>query len=437
MPKFFLTVLFLCVLLAGSPPCHAEYDYIDISTPFLRKIPIAVPEFKSLNQTPQELEISLAASDQLSAALDFTGYFKLLDRAAFLADPQTAAIAGPEIQFANWTAIGAEMLITAGIALVDGTMELELRLYDTFKERLLTGKRYRGQPTDQRTIIHRFCGEIMQQLSGHQGIFNSRIAFISSGSGNKEVYIADFDGHNPQPFTSNKSINLSPAWSSDGQWIAYTSYLRGKPDLYIRHISENRGALVDRTGTNISPSWVPGKFELAASLSFSGDPEIYLLTGGGKIINVLVQSSGIDVSPSFSPDGKKMAFVSNRAGSPQIYIKNLEDGSVERLTYQGRNNTQPAWSPRGDQIAYTGLDSGLFNIYLIGTDGRGPVQITYNQRDNESPSWSPDASMLAFSSNREGGEWRIYVMTAYGTDQRRLLQLPGQQTEPAWSANRP
>ena len=164
-----------------------------------------------------------------------------------------------------------------------------------------------------------------------------------------------------------ESINLSPAMSHDGKWVAYTSYAKGKPDLYIQNISDNRIAMVDKKGMGISPAWVPGKFELAASLSFSGDPEIYLLTGTGKVINRLTDSPGIDVSPTLSPDGNKMAFVSRRGGTPQIYVQNMNSGQAERLTFQGNNNTQPEWSPKGDKIVYTALAKGSgFNICVIG-----------------------------------------------------------------------
>ena len=78
------------------------------------------------------------------------------------------------------------------------------------------------------------------------------------------------------------------------------------------------------------------------------------------------------------------------------------------------------------------MESGRNNIFVIGSDGQGPIQLTQDQGDNEAPSWSPDASLIVFSSTREGPS-RIYVMTAYGTDQRRLLALKGEQTEPDWS----
>lgn len=430
-----LPAIVVAVLLGLFPwpaTALADYGYIDITNPFLRKIPIAIPTFKAFEEGTGDSQIGRQASDLLAETLDFTGYFKVLDRAGFLADPQSQAIVGANIDFSAWTGIGAELLVTGGFIVRDDRIELELRLFDTFKAQMLVGKKYTARLDDQRRMIRRFCSEVIFHLTGDRGVFESRIAFVSTGTGNKEVHICDFDGYNPKRFTTTKNITLSPAWSSDGRWIAYTGYGRGHPDLYIKHITEKRGALVNRKGINTSPAWLPGQFSLAATLSFTGDQEIYLLTGTGKITKRLTHSRGIDVSPVFSPDGRKMAFVSNRSGSPQIYIQDLETGHTERLTFEGNYNTQPAWSPKGGRIAYTAMDKGAINLFLIGLNGEPPMQLTRDAGDNESPAWSPDGSLIAFSSTREGPS-RIYVMTAYGTDQRRLLVLPGEQSEPAWS----
>jgi TolB protein len=422
-----VTVFFLAI--PGVP--LAGYDYIDITQPYLRKLPIAVPFFKKISTEDDATQLSRTLSDLLASTLDFTGYFKIMDREAFLVDPQSNA-GFANVTFHDWTSVGAELLVTGGVLVKDNLVEIELRLYDTFKEKLLVGKRYKGWVSDQRRIIRRFCSEVIYSLTGDRGIFDTEIAFVSTSSGNKEIYICEFDGYNPRRVTHTNSITLTPAWSSDGKWLAYTSYAKGKPDLYIKHLKEKRGTVISKKGVNQTPGWHPNKSLLAATLSFSGDPEIYLLTETGKVIKRLTNNRGIDVSPTWSPDGKNIAFVSNRSGSPQIYVKNLDSGQTHRLTFQGRYNTQPSWSPKGDKVAYSGMEHGLNNIFVIGIDGQGPIQLTHNEGDNESPSWSPDGNLIVFSSTREGPS-KIYVMTSYGTDQRRLLALKGQQTQPKWS----
>jgi TolB protein len=427
---FILFVPMLC--LAQSSP--DQYDYIDISNPFLRKIPLAIPLFKNVSGSGSEADSSKSATDLLASSLEFTGYFKIMDRGAFLFDPAKDGVLEPQINFANWTVIGAELLITGLFEERDGRIAVELRLFDTFKGQRMLGKKYTGQIADQRKIIHRFCSEVVEYLTGNKGMFASKIAFVSTGTGNKEIYSCEFDGYNPQQLTRNHAISLFPAWSSDGRYLAYTSYKGGKPDLFIKNLAEMQEVSVAENGINITAAWVPGKFELAATLSFSGDQEIYLLTGSGKIIKRITDMRGSDVSPTWSPDGNKMAYVSNRSGTPQIYIQDLATGKARRITYEGNYNTQPNWSPRGDKIVYSALVDGRHNIFVMDVEKLEPVQLTFESGDNESPSWSPDGSLIVFSSNREG-PYRLYVMNAFGTDQRRLLIMSGEQTNPKWSLN--
>ena len=429
----FVTCFTIFILL--SNPFNgfcSDYTYINISNPLLRKIPIAVPDFKNLSKNVQEIRYGKDALNILIHDLDFTGYLKTMDKKSFLQDPSKTGISGAEINFKDWTSIGAELLVTGGILVSGNIVTLKLRLFDPFKGSLLVGKVYTGHMSDIRKMVHRFSSEISYKLTGKRGVFSSKIAFVSKFKQHKEIFVCDFDGYNPVQVTHLKSITLSPSWSSDGKYLAYTSFARGKPDIYIKNLKEKRGVLVAFKGINITPDWVPGKFAFAACLSFSGDQEIYLLTGKGKIIKRLTENWGIDVSPAFSPDGKKMAFVSKRSGTPQIYIKNLSTGNVTRLTFQGRYNTSPAWSPSGDKIAYVGVVKDEINIYTIGIDGSESVQLTSDTGDNEDPAWSPDGNLIVFTSNREGVS-RIYVMTAVGNDQRRLLKIKGAQSEPDWS----
>lgn len=409
------------------------YDYINVSNPFLRKTPVAVTEFKAFNGHSSEVAAGRTARDILTQALDFTGYLKTMNPLAFLSNPAESGIQLSRINFHDWTGIGAELLVTGGIVETNGKIKLELRLFDTFKTKLLTGKVYTGPKSRLRKMIHLFCSEISHELTGKWGVFNTRIAFVSTVKGKKEIFTCDFDGQNIRQITFHKSICLSPSWSFDNKLLAYVSYAKGGPHIYVKNIKEKRGAIVNYKGMNISPAWMPGQLKFAAALSFSGDQEIYLLTKKGKIIKRVTKNWGIDVSPAFSPDGRKIAFTSKRAGTPQIYIADVNSQKVHRLTFKGDNNTSAAWSPDGRRIAYVGIEDNNIDIYVMNIDSGMPVQLTKDAGDNEDPSWSPDGSMLTFTSTREGGIAKIFVMNASGSDQRRLFHLKGRQSQPDWS----
>ncbi len=417
---------------------RAEYDYIDINNPLLRKIPLAIPLCSAMSGSQAEFNMSRLVSDYLVETLNFTGYFIMLNRDSFYKKSFGDKKSGGEKivlignDFTKWLDLGVELLITGGVSIKNDFLEVELRLYDIYRKTLLIGKRYKGKKNDYRKMTRRFCGDVIYRLTGSRWLFDTKIAFVSTTTGKKEIYICDFGGQKPKRFTFSKSITLSPAWSSDGNWLAYTSYKRGNPDIYVKHLKEKRGSVISKKGINAFPDWMPGKFAFAATMSYSGDTEIYLLTGDGKIVKRLTNAPGIDVSPSWSPDGQHFAFVSNRSGTPQVYIKNIKSNRVKRLTFKGKYNSSPDWSPKGDKIAFTGLVNGKFNIFVIGVHGGKAAQLTHNNGNNEFPSWSPDASHIAFSSSRSG-QYKIYVMTAFGNGQRRLATLPGEQTNPAWS----
>lgn len=428
-----IVCLVIVLLPAMTGKVFADYDYIVVTDPFQKEIPMAIPVPVSLSDNDQTDLLAEQVADFLARSLDFTGYFNIIDRRAFLDAPGEQGLTAREVNFQNWRTIGAELLITAGVRFDGRVLQLEFRLFDPFRQELLFGKRYTGETADLREIVLRFCDEMLYRLTGDFGVFNTKIAFVSETDSGKALFISDFDGENVRRLTDKDNIVVSPAWSADGRRLAYTSYKNDRPEIFIRSMDTGEETLLSSyDGLNITPAWKPGGSKMAATLSFEGDEEIYLLTGSGKVDKRLTSSWGVDVSPSFSPDGKKMAFVSGRAGSPQIYIMDLETGRTNRLTFEGRYNTQPQWSPNGDRIAYSGMKDGSSDIYLIKPDGSGLVQLTRDAGRNESPSWSPDGNMIVFSSTRKGAS-DIYAMTSSGANQRRIIELEGNQSLPAWS----
>lgn len=431
--KLGLLFLFAGCLLVGlgvTSTFAQNYGVIDITKAASTKVPLAVPEFNVQGQSANAQSVAQEFHEFLVACLNFPGYFNILDKAGYLYNPQTDDAA--QVNYQNWRAIGAELLVTGVITVNGDNVQLDMRLFDTFRNERVLGKRYTGYVRDKRVLIQKFCSEIMLALVGNKGVYNTQIAFVSTGGNVKEIYTCEFDGHNPQRLTYDNSISIFPAWSADGKWISYTTYKNKKTDMVIRNMQSGSQTIIDRQGTTIKGDWLPTQDMVAASFSFTGNQCIYLLDTKGNFVETLVQGGGSNLSPTFSPDGTKMAFVSSRSGGPQVYVLDRTTGQVKRISFEGKYNTQPSWSPKGDRIAYSSQIAGYHQICVTDPDGSFVMQLTNSNGDNSDASWSPDGSMIVFTSSREGSS-RLYVMTAFGADQRRLMRLSGDQTSPAWS----
>jgi TolB protein len=405
--------------------------YIDINAPSIRKFKIAIPDFKNLSNNNEHPELAAALPAVISNDLDFSGYFSPMDKAAFLGE-QDDATTLESIRFKDWSVIGAELLLKGAYTCIGQSVEVEIRLFDVFWGRQILGKRGLGQMSQYRILMHRLGNDVIQRLTGHEGIFLSKLAFVGNMSGHKEIYVCDYDGHNMQQITADRSIALLPRWSPDGKKIVYNSYKDGGTLLYMRDMTTSAVRLFSgRSGLNIGASWAPDGSKLALTLSLNGNPDIFMIDLNGKITGRLTSHWGIDVSPAFSPDGNKIAFVSSRSGSPQIYVLDPNSGSEERVTFEGKYNTSPSWSAL-NRIAFASLNGGQYDIYTVDPDGSNLRRLTENQGNNEDPCWSPDGRYLVFSSNREG-QYHIYFMNANGQNQRRVTFLKGDQTAPSWT----
>jgi len=413
------------ILIVGRPSSLFSRATIDIDSPTAKKISIVVPDL--INLGSGEPSLGGILSQLLSRDLDYTGFFQGVDPKAFLGKDDEK---NPD--FRAWGLTGAELLVKGNYQATGSGFQAEFRLYDVQQGRLLLGKQYSGGPRDQKKMVHRFADEILYLLTGEYGFFQTQIAFVSTTSGKKEIYLADFDGSNFNRLTHHNSISLSPRWSPTGQEIAYTSYKDGNPSLYLLQLPGGQSHRIShRPGLNISPAWFPGGDSLAVALSQSGgNSEIYQISRTGNILQRLTYGAAIDVSPAWSPDGKQMAFVSNRSGNPQIYIMQVATKETRRVTFQGNYNVNPVWSPKGDRMAYASMAGNHFDIYTLAIKNGEAQRLTFGG-NNESPDFSPDGRMILFSSTRQGKS-ALYVMNLSGANQRRITFLNGEQFSPSW-----
>jgi TolB protein len=424
-----LLALLIGLLAMSWPELLLSRAAIDIDSPSAKRMPIAVAELAVRGGADPALGGQMAQI--LTKDLDFTGYFQWVDPKGF---PGRDDEKNPD--FRAWGLTGAELLVKGACQLTGPGLQTDFYLYDVQQGKMLLGKQYSGSPRDYKKMAHRFADEILFLLTGESGVFQTQIAFVSTTSGKKEIYLSDFDGGDFQRLTHHNSISLSPRWSPKGNEIAYTSYKDGNPSLYLLQFPGLQSVRIShRPGLNISPAWSPGGESLALALSQpNGNSEIYQINRTGGVLQRLTQGAAIDVSPTWSPDGRQIAFVSNRAGSPQIYIMNVSSRDVRRITYQGNYNVNPAWSPKGDRIAYASMSGNQVDIYTVSPKNGEVQRLTFGGK-NESPDFSPDGRMIVFSSSRQGRP-ALYVMNANGANQRRVTYMNGEQTSPSWGPKR-
>jgi TolB protein len=422
----------LALLLVVLPAVlSAQSDYIEVNAPGNRQLKLAVEPSYSLGGSPAS-DAARQSSEVIAYDMNMSGVVMAESRTL---PPPAGNVSLADVNYAPWLSAGFDMLVRSELSLSGNQLTVEFRLFDVTNRKMITAKRYLGTAKDLRRFSHSFADEILRSLTGEKGVFTTRIAYVSTQSGNKEIYVMDWDGNNPLPLTKNGSINLNPDFSPDGREIIFTSYKRRNPDLYRRSLSSTAEVLIsNRKGLNITGSWSPDGNKIALALSKDGDAEIYTVEKDGSHPTRLTVNPALDLYPAWSPDGKQIAFVSDRLGKPQIFVMKATGGDARRLTTAGSYNVNPRWSPKGDKIVYSRMvNGGGFHIFTIAADGSSDTQLT-TDGSNENPAWSADGRLICFSSVRASGNG-VYVMRADGTGQRKVSQVKGTYFQPVWSAH--
>jgi TolB protein len=427
-------VVVTSAMMACSATCEAQVRGTIFGPGGGRSYPIAVSPPKNLSANTSASAVANQFADIVSKDLTLSGYFKPLDRSAYIEKPDASGYTAESINFDNWSVIGALALVKGAYTLEGDNLTLEIRLFDVYQRKQLTGRRYHGSVSEIRRMANKFADEIMNQFTGERGPFDTRLAFVSTRDGRfKELYVMSPDGGDLQQVTKSQTISISPSWSPDNHNLLYTSYKSGNPNLFALDLVTGRDVVVSqRHGLNLAGKFSPDGSQIALTVEDQGNADIAVIDRMGKLLRRVTDNWAIDVSPSWSPDGRQIAFCSNRAGGPQIYIASADGGEARRVTYSGSYNTSPAWSPKGDRIAYVGRSDGEFNLFTVKVDGTDNRQLTQGTGNNEDAAWAPNGRYLIFSSSRSGRK-KLYITDDTGSSQVELTHGGGDDTSPAWS----
>jgi TolB protein len=435
--RFFSTLAaFVLLSLASAGAARAQPIHMTISGPGSTAAPIAVSEFKNLGGDDQGT-VSHDFVRVLRNDLELSGFFSIVPPKSYIEDPQSSGYDLGKFNFADWSSLNAEFLVKGAVSVNGGQVSLEALMFDVAQQRRMFGTRFTGGPADVAQMARRFADSVLKAVTGIQGPFDTRIAFVSTRGGRfKEIYLAAPDGGGLYRVTDNPTINLFPKFARSAGSVLYLSYKTGEPALYLFDVAGRTELRIDSPrGTVIGGALSPDGSRIVAAVENGGHTNLFLLDRHGQEIRRLTGGLSINVNPAFSPDGQQIAFTSDRSGAPQVYVMALDGGPARRLTYKGNYNTSPAFSPDGKWIAYQSR-SGGFNIFIIPAAGGQSVQLT-EEGSNQSPCWSPDGRYLIFSSTR-GSRTRLYLMQVNTQSQTgkvisALMEDEGNDTSPTWS----
>lgn len=413
------TGLLFCLAVKES---RAERAYFDITASDMRKIMVAVPNFTG-NGGAQ----GSAVAPLLTKGFELHGFISIIDSSRYGGSKE-----------ADWKALGADYVVMGQVSNDPAGVMIEGQILDVASNKLLAGRRFKGSVGQLEDMTLRLCDGLIEDFTGEMGVARTSMAYISDATGRKEVYVSDILGRHPRQITRHRALCVSPRFTPDGNYLAYSTYHNGNQDLYITDLRQDTAtnAVSRRNGLNLAPAFAADGRTMVITLSKGGTPDLYLIDRQGNILEQLTSQAGINVSPSFSPDRQSLAFVSDRSGKPNVYVMNMSTRQVKRMTFKCPENSEPSWSPKGDEIAFTGLQGGTYQLFVMDRNGGNERQLSSGGGNFESPTWAPDGRLLAVT-RKSGSRSEICVLSKNGKDVRVLFVMKGNQSYPQWSNRLP
>ncbi|MFA6015572.1 MAG: Tol-Pal system beta propeller repeat protein TolB [Gallionellaceae bacterium] len=406
-------ILFLCL----SFPAHAVLN-IEVTGAGENQVPITIVPFDA------EDSLDTRISELVSNDLLRTGLFKLIDPAG--KTPHETK----EVNYADWSKV--EALTIGNVSqLKDGRVEIRFRLLDTIKKKEILGLAVSAKPEQIRAIAHRIADLIYAKLTGSPGVFRTRIAYVNRLGKLNRLVIADSDGYGEQTILALNQPIMSPAWSPDGNSLAYVSFEQGRALVFTQSlITRQRILIASLPGSNSAPAWAPDGKQLAVVLTHDGSSQIYLVNIDGSNLRRISHSDTIDTEPTFSPDGRFLLFTSDRGGSAQIYRQPVSGGNAERLTFEGSNNFSPRFSPDGKSFVFAHFKEGVFYIAVQDFE-TSQIQILTPGGWEKKPSFAPNGKLVLFATEVQG-RGILATVSSDGRVKQKMTPQQGDIREPTW-----
>lgn len=431
--RFIIVVLFLAI----SPITNA-LTKVDITRSNVLAVPIAIQTFSS-DESGENNYYAENIRNVVSHDLENCGLFNIIDQESYIDDLNNLNQAP---NFVSWRQIKASVLILIDIQNSGKNLSTTFKIWDVFSQKSLIFKKLEGEPNLWRRLAHKISDEIYKRLTGENGYFDTKIAYVSvQGQGKNKIRklaIMDQDGANHTYLTNGDAIVLTPRFSKDANRLLYFSYEEPlKPSVKLFNLNTNKSNLL-RTfqGMSYAPRFAPNGKSILLAIEKRGVSNIYLYNLSSMEMKQLTFCTSICTSPSFSPDQKKIVFNSDMGGGKHLYVMNTYSNSPRRISFNKGSYTNPVWSPKGNLIAFTKmLGANDFYVGIMRTDGSNERIIAYGQLV-EGPAWAPNGKAIIFEKQVMGEDGNTHTKL-YKVDiisrKEQELTTPYDATDAYWS----
>jgi TolB protein len=419
-----------CVLILLATQSWAELQ-IEITQGAGKRAPIAVVPF---GWEGGDSGAPMDVADVIGADLQRSGRFGPIPAEDMLQKPTT----GIEVDFDDWSILGVEAVVIGRVTQTGANAySVQFQLFDVFRREQLVGYRMPASRGTMRRVAHRAADMIFEKLTGIQGVFATKIAYVTAQQDERDrlytLVVSDADGENLNTIMESTDPIMSPAWSPDGRRLAYVSFEGNKSSIFVQTLrTGNRIKASDRAGINGAPAFSPDGRSLVLTLGGTdGNLDIHVLDLASKDVSRLTTNRAIDTEGTWSRDGRQIYFTSDRSGGPQVYRVDATGGTPERITFEGSYNARPRLSPDNSKLAMVHLDRGNYRIAVLDLEN-GNFLVLSTGRQDESPSFAPNSDTLIYAT-RQGRIGVLETVSADGLIRQRMGSGAVDVREPVWS----